>query len=262
MVLQPIPGVADAGGVQLVEPRADTGSYPGASWLEYRDLRDRHAHAARSVRLSAWCRSTSARPAASERTSRPARVGQLLFRARPEAGARPLPAAGRSGRAPAARRSSSSRYAYWQTRFGGAPSVLGRTLRVNDRQLTIVGVAPERFQGTVTMLTFDLWVPATMAPELLAGSRELEDRGQRGYNVAGRLAPRATRTRGADRARRRRCAQLAHDYPETNKTMQRRGAAVLAGAARAAAVLRRRARRSCRASCCCCCSRSAATPRT
>ena len=41
MVLQPIPGVVDAGGVQLVEPRADTGSYPGASWLEYRDLRDR-----------------------------------------------------------------------------------------------------------------------------------------------------------------------------------------------------------------------------
>ena len=35
MVLQPIPGVADAGRMQLVEPRADTGSYPGASWLEY-----------------------------------------------------------------------------------------------------------------------------------------------------------------------------------------------------------------------------------
>src|SRR5258708_38852732 len=41
MVLQPIPGVADAGGVQLVEPYADTGSYPGASWLQYPDLRDR-----------------------------------------------------------------------------------------------------------------------------------------------------------------------------------------------------------------------------
>src|SRR5476651_2462358 len=41
MVLQPIPGVADAASFQLVEPRADAGSYPGASWLEYRDLRDR-----------------------------------------------------------------------------------------------------------------------------------------------------------------------------------------------------------------------------
>jgi len=41
MVLQPIPGVADSAGVQLVEARADTGSYPGASWLEYRDLNER-----------------------------------------------------------------------------------------------------------------------------------------------------------------------------------------------------------------------------
>src|SRR5258708_24398881 len=41
MVLQPIPGVADAGGVQLVEPHADTGSYPRASWLEYPGLRGR-----------------------------------------------------------------------------------------------------------------------------------------------------------------------------------------------------------------------------
>ena len=41
MVLEPIPGIVDAGGVQRVEPRADTGSYPGASWAEYRDLRDR-----------------------------------------------------------------------------------------------------------------------------------------------------------------------------------------------------------------------------
>src|SRR3954468_1524106 len=41
LVLRPIPGVVDAGGIQLVEPQADTGSFPGASWLEYRDLHAR-----------------------------------------------------------------------------------------------------------------------------------------------------------------------------------------------------------------------------
>jgi predicted permease len=112
-------------------------------------------------------------------------------------------------------------HAYWQTRFGGASTVLGQMLRVNDRTLTVVGVAPERFQGTVTMLAFDLWVPATMAPELLAGSRELEDRNQRGYYVAGRLAPHATRAEAQaeiDIA----AAQLAHDFPESNKSIQAR----------------------------------------
>src|ERR1700730_826649 len=41
VVLRPLPGVPDAGRFYFVEPRADTGSYPGVSWLEYHDLRDR-----------------------------------------------------------------------------------------------------------------------------------------------------------------------------------------------------------------------------
>ncbi len=79
-------------------------------------------------------------------------------------------------------------YSYWQTHLGGAVDVAGRTLRVNDRQLIVVGVAPERFHGTVIALAFDLWLPATLAPEILAGSRELDDRSERGYYV-GRTAP-------------------------------------------------------------------------
>src|SRR5919204_3745303 len=41
VILRPLPGVPDAGGYQFVEPRANTGSYPGVSWLEYRDLKER-----------------------------------------------------------------------------------------------------------------------------------------------------------------------------------------------------------------------------
>jgi hypothetical protein len=53
---------------------------------------------------------------------------------------------------------------FWKTRFASDPSVVGRTVRVNNQSLTIIGVAPKKFQGTVTMIDFDLWVPATMAP--------------------------------------------------------------------------------------------------
>ena len=55
-----------------------------------------------------------------------------------------------------------------------------------------------------------------MAPELFAGSRELEDRGQRGYEMAGRLASGATRT-AAQTELDVAMAQLAHDYPASNK---------------------------------------------
>ena len=84
---------------------------------------------------------------------------------------------------------------YWQTHFAGSPSAIGQTIRVNDFELTIVGVAPEDFQGTILALQFDLWVPATLAPALFAGSTELVDRNQRGYSALGRLRD------GADEAR-------------------------------------------------------------
>lgn len=42
-------------------------------------------------------------------------------------------------------------YSYWQGEFGGDPDVLGRTLRVNDVPLTIVGVAPNGFNGTMAI---------------------------------------------------------------------------------------------------------------
>jgi len=216
MVLQPIPGVTDNAGVQLVEPHAEAGSFPGASWQEYRDLHDRlrtlpDLFAYRMVPFNVG------EAGRSERTS------GVLVSANYFSALGLKPALGRFLRPDEAERAGGApvviiSYAYWHTRFNGAASALGQRLRVNDRQLTIVGVTPERFQGTVTMLTFDLWVPATMAPELFAGSRELQDRGQRGYSMAGRLAAGATRT-AAQSELDVAMAQLAHDYPESNKAI-------------------------------------------
>jgi predicted permease len=217
MVLQPLPGVSAAGDVQLVEPRADTGSYPGVSWLEYRDLQEQ----LRSLPNLFAFRMVPLNVGGAGRTERTYGlfVSGNYFSA---LGLRP--ALGRFIRADEAQRAGGEpvvviSYAYWQTRFGGAANVLGQTLRVNELPLTVVGVTPERFQGTVVGLTFDLWTPATMAPTLVGGSRELEDRGQRGYSVAGRLSPPATRAQAQadlDAAMR----QLAHDYPETNGRMK------------------------------------------
>src|SRR6476660_8504371 len=37
-IVHPLPGVDKSGQLHLIEPRSDTNSYPGVSWLEYRDL--------------------------------------------------------------------------------------------------------------------------------------------------------------------------------------------------------------------------------
>src|SRR5262249_37536453 len=80
-------------------------------------------------------------------------------------------------------------HGFWQAHFVGSPAALGQPLRLNDRILTIVGVAPRDFQGTVMGLNFALWVPATMAPVLFEGSQELDLRSAREYNVIGQLLP-------------------------------------------------------------------------
>ena len=46
-------------------------------------------------------------------------------------------------------------YGYWQSRFGGNPDVLGRSLRVEGRIYTIIGVTPKGFHG--------IWATATAA---------------------------------------------------------------------------------------------------
>jgi predicted permease len=53
-------------------------------------------------------------------------------------------------------------YAYWQSRLGGDPGVLGTTLTVNNRPLTVIGVAPEGFTGAMPGYQPHIFVPLTM----------------------------------------------------------------------------------------------------
>lgn len=52
----------------------------------------------------------------------------------------------------------------WASRYGRDPEVLGTTLRINRIPFTIVGVAPEGFEGTELFEGLDLWVPGSAYP--------------------------------------------------------------------------------------------------
>jgi len=60
-------------------------------------------------------------------------------------------------------------YGYWQRRFGGDPSVVGRTISVNSQPRVIAGVMPRGFK--IVNYDFDLLVPMALDPvkEILAG---------------------------------------------------------------------------------------------
>jgi predicted permease len=81
----------------------------------------------------------------------------------------------------------------WKRRFNADPGVIGAQLRVNRQQLTIVGVAPPNFFGSLTGLTFDLWAPVTMGVRLnLMQDSSLADRGTRQLFGFARLRPSVT----------------------------------------------------------------------
>jgi predicted permease len=105
----------------------------------------------------------------------------------------------------------------WQRLFAGDPSIIGKTVRLNDQLVTILGVTPEEFHGTVGNLEVDGFVPLR-GMELLDPTYKdyLEDRSADGFRVIAKLQP------GVSLAEARaavavQSTRLASEYPEANR---------------------------------------------
>ena len=75
----------------------------------------------------------------------------------------------------------------WRRFLGGAPDVVGRTIRVNAQPMTVVGVAPEGFRGSLRGAAFDLWVPVGAGRAVGFGEGDVQGRGSRGMFLVARL---------------------------------------------------------------------------
>jgi predicted permease len=82
-------------------------------------------------------------------------------------------------------------YAYWATRFARDPGVVGRTIRVNDYPMTIVGVSAQGFAGLDPVQSPQIRVPVQMKPVMAPdwGWAHMDDRRTRFVQVFGRLKP-------------------------------------------------------------------------
>lgn len=81
-------------------------------------------------------------------------------------------------------------YKFWQSRFGGDPRVVGRTVLVSNQTFTIIGIAPEKFHGTYYFLDSDFYLPATMIPVMVTDADKfLEDRAETDFRILARLQP-------------------------------------------------------------------------
>jgi predicted permease len=98
-------------------------------------------------------------------------------------------------------------YRLWKSYFHGDASVLGRSVRINRHQVTIVGVAPPEFRGDIPGIAMDGWVPAPLARE--------RDRDARGFKALVRLKP-GVSVSEADAEAATVAARLARAFPKTN----------------------------------------------
>lgn len=99
----------------------------------------------------------------------------------------------------------------WRRRYGSDPNVVGRSIRLQGVEHTIIGVLPAGFEDPATAENgfADVWVP-------LAVSAELRSRGMRWTRAIARLSSGASRE-GAAAEVAAVAARLAESYPETNE---------------------------------------------
>ncbi len=72
----------------------------------------------------------------------------------------------------------------WHRRFGGTPDVLGKTLKINGRVRTVIGVMPKGFQWPEIQ---DFWIPASVDPAVALA------RTDHNVTLVARLKPGVTR---------------------------------------------------------------------
>ena len=107
---------------------------------------------------------------------------------------------------------------YWQARFGGDPSIVGRSVRLNGRPFTVIGVTPPSFDGAHSLLRPSAYVPLWMRGELVESTASrsiLEARDRHQLWVLGRLRP-GVSLEQARAAMEVKAATLAREYPVSN----------------------------------------------
>ena len=216
LLVRPFSGVAEGGRLAALETVSPSGEYSNTSYRDYRDYRD--SLKSFSGLAASLLNAFNVGPAGNPRRVYGEYVSGNYFAT---LGVKPIrgraflasESGDNSGAAPVAVISAG----LWRSLFHGNPGVVGKTIRVNRYELTVAGIAPEEFRGTMPGMRMEIWIPMSMAPLLNGqGTWLLEDRGERQMWVTGRLKSGVTFEQAdaeVDACARR----LAEESPQTSK---------------------------------------------
>jgi len=109
-------------------------------------------------------------------------------------------------------------YSYWRKQ--GDPNLLGKSIRINGKMFTIVGVAPEGFTGTTALISSELYLPLgayqSVINDFEGHGRSLESRDNHRLILVGRLLPGMTSQQAAAQLAVV-ASQLEKAYPAENR---------------------------------------------
>ncbi len=106
-------------------------------------------------------------------------------------------------------------YATWRVRFGGDRNIVGKAVKLNKVPYTVIGVAPQYFNGVERFFSPELWVPIHNESQI-EGYEWLEGRQNNNAFVVGRLKPGVT-PQQATADLNRIAVQLAKEFPGEDK---------------------------------------------
>ncbi len=107
-------------------------------------------------------------------------------------------------------------HAFWRSRFGSDPQVIGKTIQLDSQPYTIVGVMPAGFQYPIQAKPLDLWTSFLVDAIATDNKPMTVQRGAHYLQVIARLKP-DVRLPQAQAEMNTIASALARQYPDTDK---------------------------------------------
>jgi predicted permease len=107
-------------------------------------------------------------------------------------------------------------YSLWQTRFAGDPAIVGKSIELARKPLTVIGIAPAGFIAATPGVRQDAWLPLD---PLGTDRQRMTQRSANYLNVLGRLEPGVSRQRATqdlEAIMRQLIAEFPNDHPGVN----------------------------------------------
>ena len=213
-MLHPLPGVRDTGHlVSVMRGQWNNSPAPPMSYLDYRDLRDRnHSFSGMLAYHHEWAALTGGAVPERVYVANTSANFFTVLQVKPFLGRFFLPEEETNS---AGTPYVILGYSLWQTRFNADPRIIGKSIEIAQKPLTVIGVAPADFIGAMPGIREDAWTPLDPG----GNQRNMRDRSDYWLNVLGRLRPGVgllSANQDLETLMRQLVAAYPEDHPGTN----------------------------------------------